>query len=58
MIPKRVAALWVESRCGLIEEQHFWFMDEGRDKVKPPSHAAGKRANLLLGDVRQPDELQ
>ncbi len=58
LLPERGAALWVEARGRLVEEENRRIVDQRQREIEAALHAAGVRSDLAVGGVREPDAVE
>src|SRR5262249_21784680 len=58
LLPERFPRLWVEADGRLVEKEDGRTVEQATGDLEPSLHAAGKGADLLIGTVRQIDEIQ
>ena len=58
LLPERAAALHVEPRGGLVEEQDARAVDERQRQVEPALHAARVAAHAAVRRLHEPDALE
>ena len=55
--PKLGGGNGVKAACGLVEQQHFWLMQQGAQEAQPLDRAGGESARLTVQRVLQAQAL-
>src|SRR5207244_11758814 len=58
LVPESCAALGVEARGRLVEDQDLWAMNKGAGKVEAPLHSSGIGSRQLLRDLSEAHQLE
>ena len=58
MLPQVAAALRVQAKRGLVEEENFGRMQESARNLKPPLHAAGECFDRAVLTIPQLEHFQ